>query len=274
LSVEPAIDITPRNIDFTLDAARINDWLGGSREATAFWNALSLTFPVGERFFVTSVNHYRNEVTEPKLAAEVKAFVRQEAYHTREHIAYNEALATVVDVADLERRQDAFSSAKRERYGPLAALAATAAAEHLTAILAHGVLNHAEYLRGARPDYERLWRWHALEEMEHKAVSFDVMVTVTAGNHRAQKNISMMYVTYDFARVAGYRVWHLFKAQGMHRSPRSWARLAWHLLVYPGFLRRLIPTYVCYYASKFHPSDIDDTQTIARVRNEFAAYGV
>ena len=46
---------------------------------------LSATFPPGEDFFVRSVRHYRDRVTDPDLAARVRGFIGQEVVHGREH---------------------------------------------------------------------------------------------------------------------------------------------------------------------------------------------
>ncbi len=81
--------ITPRDIRFDVDPARAADWAGGDETRTTLFNALSLLFPQGERFFISSVAAYRDAVTDPQLAAEVKAFSAQEGLHTREHLAYN-----------------------------------------------------------------------------------------------------------------------------------------------------------------------------------------
>jgi predicted metal-dependent hydrolase len=63
-------------------------WLGGDPFATAFMNALSVTFPKGEAFFIESVKHFRDGAS-PKLAGEIRAFVQQEVMHSREHVAFN-----------------------------------------------------------------------------------------------------------------------------------------------------------------------------------------
>ncbi len=57
---------------------------GGDPVATAFYNALSATFPKGEGFFVEAVRNSREGAAE-KLADEIKAFTTQEAIHSREH---------------------------------------------------------------------------------------------------------------------------------------------------------------------------------------------
>ncbi|MFP5449571.1 MAG: metal-dependent hydrolase, partial [Alphaproteobacteria bacterium] len=52
-----------------------------SAVATAVFNALSLTFPDGERLFMDAVRHYRDRVS-GKLAEDVRGFIAQEAIHS------------------------------------------------------------------------------------------------------------------------------------------------------------------------------------------------
>ncbi|WP_163614760.1 metal-dependent hydrolase, partial [Klebsiella pneumoniae] len=60
----------------------------------------------------------------------------------------------------------------QQKLHPSRQLAATAALEHLTAIMADCLLSNPRWLEGADPTMARLWRWHALEETEHKAVAY------------------------------------------------------------------------------------------------------
>ena len=53
---------------------------------------LSATFPPGEDFFVRSVQHYADQVTDPVLKEQVKGFIGQEVTHGREHRELNRRL--------------------------------------------------------------------------------------------------------------------------------------------------------------------------------------
>ena len=86
------LTITPRDRKFDRGALEQRLWHGGRIEATAIYNALSTTFPVGEAFFVESVRAFR-EGAPPKLAEEIKGFTTQEAIHSREHAAFNRRAA-------------------------------------------------------------------------------------------------------------------------------------------------------------------------------------
>jgi len=268
----PEVNITPRNIDFELDHAHINDWLAGSKEKTLFMNALSMLFPVGERFFIYAVNGHRQFVTDPKLKAEVKAFTQQEGLHTREHISYNDALNTVLDADGIEANFDKYVEFMKKTLGIRRSLLATCAFEHFTAILAESVLDHPEYLAGAREDYARIWKWHALEELEHKAVAYDVYRAAYGTKLEWNRMAVMVLVTGQFFGFLNKRLYELMKAQNLHRNPLSWAKLVWFMFGSPGIFRRIIPLYVKYYNPKFHPNDIDNRETLARTAKQIAAW--
>jgi predicted metal-dependent hydrolase len=250
--------ITPRDISFDVNAGRIADWAGGDFIRTSFFNALSLMFPIGERFFIASVAAFRDRVTDPKLQAEVKAFVAQEGMHTREHLAYNEAMRRVVDVDHVEKREAELIAFLRAHTPPITHLAVTCALEHFTAIMAHELLKRPEYLSDAETTYGRLWTWHAIEECEHKSVAFDVLAVATEGKGTWLRRRTMATVTINFLRDIITNCYDVFRGSNKHRSVRAWSKLAWYLLGYPGFLRNLIPAYVQYYRADFHPSQIDD----------------
>ena len=157
--------------------------MGGDPTATAFYNALSATFPKGEAFFVEAVRAFRDG-TPPKLAQEIRAFTTQEVMHSREHVAFNKrALEAGYDLSGLEARVEWRLSITRDR-PPIVNLAATMCLEHFTAILAHQLLKNPKHLDKADAESAALWRWHAIEEIEHKGVAYDTWLHATRGLSR------------------------------------------------------------------------------------------
>src|SRR5690348_72634 len=202
------LSITPRDRRFGREKALDRLWHGGSVEATAIYNALSSTFPIGEAYFVESVRAFR-EGAPPKLAEEIKAFTTQEAIHSREHDAFNKrAELAGYDLSKLEARVQDRLAITRER-APIVNVGATMALEHFTAILAHELLNNPRHLEGAEPEAADLWRWHSVEEIEHKGVAYDTWLHATRDWSRFKrwkvKSKVMLLVTRNFLvdRTAG-----------------------------------------------------------------------
>src|SRR3954465_11556908 len=152
------LSITPRDRRFGREANTPRLWHDGRVEATAIYNALSTTFPVGEAFFVESVRAFRDGAP-PKLAEEIKGFTTQEIIHSREHDAFNRRAADAgYDLSKLEARVEERLALTRSR-PPIASLAATMALEHFTAILAHQLLANPRHLAGGDQETVELWRW-------------------------------------------------------------------------------------------------------------------
>ena len=65
-------------LDFKLDEIP-RYWFGGDPFMTRMFDALSLTFPDGERYFIQSVRLFRDQIQDPELQQRVADFIRQEA---------------------------------------------------------------------------------------------------------------------------------------------------------------------------------------------------
>ena len=114
--------------------------------------ALSSVFPDGEDFFVRSVRHYRDQITDPELKRQVAGFIGQEAMHGREHRALNDRLDELGYPTKTFERLTKRGLALRERVAPpMSNLAATAALEHFTATLAELLLTSDEARGAVRP---------------------------------------------------------------------------------------------------------------------------
>jgi predicted metal-dependent hydrolase len=270
------VAITPRDLHFDIGGGRpgdglANDWLGGDVVGTAVFNAASLTFPEMERLFMDAVREYRPQLS-GRLLQEVRAFISQEAVHSREHRAINGLVDRCrYPVEALEARIREEMARVRER-GPLAMLGVTIALEHFTALLADLLLGDQSLLAGAPRDIARLWQWHALEEFEHRAVAFDVFAEATKawtpGQRRKVRNAIMGIVTFRFLRGLTQAASRLLAADGMH----PWiarSRVMWFLVASPGPFRRSWRRYRDWYRADFHPSQHDNRLLLERWRAEF-----
>jgi uncharacterized protein len=154
-------------------------WVRNDPIATAFFNALSIVFPYGERFMIESMRPWQSHANEP-LAAEIAAFIEQEAGHSREHFVMNKALTECgYAIAPLEKAIRNILSFCANR-GKLTKLGVTMCIEHFTAIIAAELLKNPGHLQDSNPELHKLWLWHSVEEIEHKAVAFDTWMMATA----------------------------------------------------------------------------------------------
>ncbi|MBB5187259.1 hypothetical protein HNQ57_001528 [Zhongshania antarctica] len=268
-----------RNLEFNLPKERIGDWHAGGAHITHFFNALSIFFPDGERFFIDSVRHYRGRIQDPALKESVRGFIGQEAMHGREHEEYNQALVDKGLPADRYGRFVLGLLKFLSRYSPkITQLAGTIALEHLTAILANMVLSEPRILKDAEPRFAALWKWHALEETEHKAVAYDVFQEVMGGGVRGyiHRCLALLTATFTFwLLVIPFHI-GLVRKEGQALNIRGWFKVMNFLWGSPGVLRRSIPDWLDYFKPGFHPWDhnnahfLDDVDALVA---EVDAYG-
>jgi predicted metal-dependent hydrolase len=139
------LTITPRDRRFGRGERTDRWWLNGNPYGSALYDALSITFPKGEAFFVESVRAFRDGAP-ARLAEEIRAFITQEVMHSREHVAFNKrAVEAGYDVTPLEARVDMRLEETKTR-PPIINLAATMALEHFTAVIAHQLLGNPRHL--------------------------------------------------------------------------------------------------------------------------------
>src|SRR4051794_13711743 len=265
LPTPPDLSITPRDRRFGRDAATPRLWHGGRVEATAIYNALSATFPIGEAYFVESVRAFR-EGAPPKLAEEIKGFTTQEAIHSREHDAFNKRAASAgYDLSKLEARVEKRLAVTRAR-APIVNVGATMALEHFTAIIAHELLANPRHLAGAEAETADLWRWHAVEEIEHKGVAYDTWLFATRDWPRFKrwkvKARVMLYVTRNFLvdRTAG--ALELMRQDGV-TGLRAWTMLLRYLWIRPGMFHKIAGAWGKFFLPRFHPWNEDDRHLLA-----------
>ncbi len=233
--------------------------------ATAFYNALSATFPKGEGFFVESVRKFRDGAP-AKLEAEIKAFVTQEVMHSREHVQFNKrALEAGYDLAPLEAQVEQRLAITRAK-PPIVSLAATMCLEHFTAILAHELLKDPRHLERADQESADLWRWHAIEEIEHKGVAYDTWLHATRAWTRYKRwNVKtrvMLFVTRNFIVDRTRGTLELLRQDGI-TGPKAWMRMFWFAWIRPGMLRRIFGAWLSFFLPGFHPWKHDDRSLIA-----------
>ncbi len=265
MSNTPQLEV--RNLSFELGPEVPRHWHGAGAAVTAFFNNLSILFPAGERFFIASVKAHRELLFDPRLQEEVRLFCAQEAIHGREHTRYNEMLRSqgypiAAMLKSVSRILDTVGWLLPRR----GRLAVTCALEHFTALLAQLVLEDPRLLDSAHPAMASLWRWHAAEESEHKAVAFDVYKE-TGGGY-AERTLLMFLTSLVFWGWIFRQQVRLMRTERMLFSQKEWGALVRFLFIEPGGMGRLFRLYLHYYRPSFHPADLSTQELLQRWKRD------
>ncbi|PTU33258.1 metal-dependent hydrolase [Stenotrophobium rhamnosiphilum] len=259
---------TRRDLRFKLTPESVRNWHAQGPQVAHFFNALSIFFPTGERFFINSVRQYRERVTDPELQKAITAFIGQEAMHGREHEEYNDLLAQAgFPIHRMEGRVNALLEWGKKKLPAISQLSATIALEHFTAIMADRLLRKPDMIASADPRMVALWRWHALEETEHKAVAFDVYRAVrkpSLKNYitRSSGLLIATVIFLGFAHAYQRELVNADKTIGKWDGMGNYLRF---MFAKGGFVRDMAGPWFDYLKPGFHPWDHDNRHFLAEI---------
>lgn len=261
-------DITVRRMGFDFDSKIPEFWFNGNALMTMVMTSMSVSFPAGERFFIDSVRHYENLVKDPNLKRQIKAFIGQEANHTLEHSTFNRFMDgfgyPAVAMENFIRNR---IKSLQNRASPERNLASTAALEHFTAILAGSMLEHRAAFDTMHPIVAKMWIWHAIEEVEHRSVAFDVFqeqVGDESLRRSAMIRMTMLFILVNMVRTAilMLNTKQIFNLKGWIKGIKMmWGK--------HGLIRNVIPHYFEYYRNDFHPSQIDYRDVVEEAKKMY-----
>jgi len=272
LDISAEMEIPGRKMDFEFDLNQLpRYWFDGNPFKTTYMNALSCLFPEGERMFIDAVRDSQPKVKDPRLLEQIKGFIKQEAIHGHEHSQFNDYLdslgypASKVEV--FEKKEKVWM---KKLLPARSRLAVTCAVEHFTAIMAHDVLSNPEATAGMDERFKELWRWHAIEETEHKAVAFDVY-QATNGNY-FRRVLAMFIVTIMFCVRAS-----IVQGMFLHKDKQLFKLKTWKdgfdfYFGRNGMVKNIWRNYIDYYRPSFHPWDHDNRELLAQWTDSAPGY--
>lgn len=227
---------------------------------------LSATFPEGEQFFVDSVRNYRDEIDDEELRRQVAGFIGQESMHGREHDRFNEVLHKLGYPTKFVDAATGRAMRFLQRFAPHSVqLAFTAAAEHFTSVLAEQILTDDPFADQDVPEaLQALFRWHALEECEHKSVAYDVYEECV-GNE-AIRLATMHVATLLILGVAGGALVGCAVTDRSARNPVRFAKSVLNLRNSPFARKKIALRLLEYNRIGFHPDDRDTEQLVEQWR--------
>ncbi len=247
-------ELVVRRLLIDLETPVARHWCGGDAFRTAFFNALSMSFPVGEQFFIDSVRRGLAALPAPAqetFRTQVQRFIGQEATHRRIHALFNAQIEKHGLVNDWEPRAG-------ERLKQLAgldprhALGITAANEHFTAIFAEWLLRNPDLLGGTQARLATLWLWHCAEEAEHKNTAFDLYQAL-GGSHewriRWFRRVTLIFLGDTLRQTVNN-----LRRDGTLWQWSSWKSAASFLLGPRGLVRLTYKPWRDYVREDFHPN--------------------
>jgi hypothetical protein len=260
--------ITVRHLNIDLSKGFALHWLGDDAFRTQFFNALSMSFPIGEQCFIDSVRAALPLLSDVAMHEQAQGFIGQEATHRHLHAQYNRDLARQGLHFILEK-MIAWRIRNLEVLSVKDRMAVTAAYEHFTAILSDGILCCPPWFADAQEPLKTLWCWHAIEETEHKAVAFDVYHAIGGGYWRRViwfACIALLFATDTAIQTAHnlHRDGHLFKWS-------TWRSACTFFFGRQGLARLSVGHILNYFRPNFKPWHHDNRALMDAWLNEKAA---
>jgi predicted metal-dependent hydrolase len=257
MSTHPPI-VPRQGPDFGLCGELPRFWFGGDPFKTRFFDANSLLTPVGERYFINCVRDYREQVRDAEQAEELRRFVYQEGQHSLVHGRFNQLLREQgIDTAAIENRAQRWFERYRRWLPARLNLALTAAYEHFTTINALAYAPGIALVEPAEPRVLAMFLWHAVEEVEHRAVAYE-LARSQAGVGWVTRIVALLYLQTAYMLQLLLTVNHMLRVDGygFGRRLRLWAGgLRW-MYGRGGFYQPLLREYLAWYRPGYHPAAI------------------
>ncbi|HQV76882.1 MAG TPA: metal-dependent hydrolase [Chitinophagales bacterium] len=263
-----------RNVNFKFDKVQ-KHWILDSAIATNFINSMHVVFPEGEKFFIRSVRRYSKDIKDVDLKKEINNFCGQEGVHAREHQRFWEVMEeqglqpntfgnllkkfAFAGKYSYETISVGLLNKFKPRLGDKYALSVTTALEHYTAILAHALfLEPLATNQNIAPQMLELLHWHAAEEIEHKALCFDVLQQVD--DSYTLRVSGMVFATVLLFSCIG--VGHFYfiakdKDKSIIKMPFE-TYILLRTIVFGEIGKSTSKHLLSYFRKDFHPNDIND----------------
>ncbi|HQD12534.1 MAG TPA: metal-dependent hydrolase [Chitinophagales bacterium] len=278
--VATAQKLKVRNVQFNFDKVQ-KHWILNSAIATHFVNSMHIVFPEGEKFFVRSVRRFAKDIKDETLKKEINSFCGQEGIHAREHQRFWEVMqeqglepekfASFLKVTAFSGKYSIENMVRntlnkvQPQLGDKMALSITTALEHYTAILANALFHEPIATNdNIAPQMLELLHWHASEEIEHKAVCFDVLKQVD--DSYLIRVSGMGFATLMlWGYILSGQVYFLVKDKDKNiiQMPVE-AYMLLKTVVFGEIGKNLSRHLLEYFKKDFHPDDIDDRHLIEK----------
>lgn len=238
-------------------------WFDNSPFKTHFMNSLSTRFFYGEKFFIDTMHKFKNEIVDENLNESVVEFIKQEAIHRVIHKQFDDWLIFKgYDINELTHLSTKQIDNLQRKLSNQDMLMITLCLEHLTTIFAEFFLKNPELFDQMHPHFHKLWKWHAIEEVEHKAVAHELLMSVK-NKFLPRRTYSIIVTSSIFTKILiGTLV--LLKHDNQLWKWKTF-KDAWSFLfgLKYGFITKNIFPYLRIMRFDFSPHNIDHTALLA-----------
>lgn len=257
-------------------------WCGGYMFPTLLMNGFTIYIPIIERFMIAQVRAVMQDITDPELKKRVDAFLLQEAIHAREHEHSRNFLhdtdfksQRIYDLVEkfVDNLMTPLANFGNRVLGRNFSLATVAAGEHWTAATAQ--INLADKLLPELEGNPMLWlfAWHGAEEIEHKAVVFDVMQHLNTNYWQRISGFVAATLAFGLLNlvVTTSLLLQLKWKELLH--PQLWVGAVYYLIFGAKVIPKGLLAFLDYLRPGFHPDQFDD-QRLMELGFEIARRGM
>lgn len=213
------------SFDFSRTTGR---WIPKSGEFAQLLNANSVVIPHLERFLnkvmAKAAAQLAGDDSESQhIRSDIRTFIRQESCHYTVHAAFNEMLVRegYDRLPEIEKRIAAHYDKLLASKSLPFLIAYCEGFESLTPPTGEGWFNGSmdRMMKGADPAALAMWRWHIMEEFEHRTVCHDAFQAVHGGN--MLRVYGWFYQAVSFTRMAGWVYRYLLEVDRREMSKQE-----------------------------------------------------
>lgn len=254
--------ITARRFIATLGMDIPRHWLPGNEVVSSLLNAYTILVPANEAFYIRTLNACLPRIPDGALRARCEAFIRQEAQHGVAHKRYWANLdAQGYAYRGVERVVERCVFRVMDRLAPLwLRVSLVSCVEHINAYLGYEFLSQS-ILADADPRLRDLMEWHFAEEIEHRAVAFDLLQAVSP-SYLVRVLGAAMTATLFHLLLTALAGWLLAQDRLLWRKA-TWKQLISHLGAGHEMGRRSFEHLRDYLAPRFDPYCLPGADALA-----------
>jgi predicted metal-dependent hydrolase len=269
------------NVDLLPYLEKNRIWNSDGTIMTHFLNAFQSMFPEGERVFIDAVRdctarHPGIIEQDEVLKNDLNRFIEQEGRHSVVHDKWTKALETTgyptMTAYDMQLHR--FRTWARSHLDMMTRLSITIGAEQYTASLAKLFSkDYPEIVLHSAPLFQQVFIYHAMEELEHKAVCYDLYRKLQGGYIR--RLAGMAFITYYIWINVLRRHRYLLRRDGVWDQTRS---EFWKFYFGSrGMIWVLLPKIIEYMHPSFYPWQNDERgsfeERFGQLRRAFGIQG-